>query len=198
MLAFHKISPVLLIVRDESPIFESEQLRSSNSVWEVDPITRESIKYRQRRSFDSMLFTLTMRRNYQYYFITIIMPLWIMVVLMCCSFFISPHSSERANFSATIMLSIFVLQGIIFASLPTTRQPVITAFSMLIQTILAALTTCYSCVMCWLLKYKRQTMTKLSQIRLGLKLYCLIDIFAFVITVSSFLLTNIVTFVLIA
>ena len=197
LLSFRNHNPVLLEVKKDLPFSESEQLRSSNSVWEVDPINRDSIKYHRHRSFDALFFTLTMRRNFHYYLISITVPLWIMVILMCCSFFIPPQSSERANFSATIMLSIFVLQGAVLGSLPTTRQPVITAYSMLIQTAIAAISTCYSCLMCWLLKYKRQTMTKVTNFRQW-KLYCIIDVVAFIITCLSFLLTNIITFGLIA
>ena len=195
-LSFMRNNDITLRPREYRAFEEASKFRSDNLVWEVDSINDRGIIHGNLGSFETLEFTMTMRRNFHYYLISITVPLWIMVILMCCSFFIPPQSSERANFSATIMLSIFVLQGAVLGSLPTTRQPVITAYSMLIQTAIAAISTCYSCLMCWLLQNHKKIMAK-SVMMNKWKLYSLLDVLAFIFISSSFLLANLVAVILI-
>ena len=128
----------------------------------------------------SVVLELEVERSSTYYLLNLLLPFALLNLLELSIFLIPPTTPERAMFSATIVLALFVLDIEVLSNVPKTPQTIIVANYMSIVLIFAIVCTLYSAVICSWFYYSPKTAEKRIKCCCKMQLSTLVD-FCFVI-----------------
>ncbi|XP_067087743.1 5-hydroxytryptamine receptor 3A-like isoform X2 [Osmerus mordax] len=116
----------------------SRQVLNNKGEWSLVSIntTKEKSIY-QKRSWDKLIFKITIKRSPMLYVGNFLIPLLYFLVLDLASFFINQTRGEKLSFKITILLSISVLLLIFNDILPSTanKLPLIATYCIVVFTL---------------------------------------------------------------
>ena len=117
-----------LTLHKDNPDIELTYYKS-NEEWKLESIFSEiNIKNYSccLNSFYDLTYTFIIKRNYDFYSINIILPLFLTTSLIMITIFIPNDSGEKISFSVTIMLSLIIYLLILSDHIPkTNNQPIL-------------------------------------------------------------------------
>ena len=99
---------------------------------------------------------LELERRPDFILLNLFTPSIILSSLSMFAYFLPAHGSERPSFTATILVSFFVLQEYILNLLPASPNPIIASYYIIANTICTMIVTIYSSIMGWLMGQKKR------------------------------------------
>lgn len=134
--------------------FKPEAVMPINSVWQMTNYTSISVTDSfGPYNISSGRFIFKFKRNSIYYLWNLFLPGVLLSILELTSFMLPAESAERPTFAVTIMLSMFVLQGLVISLLPKTNKLIVSSLYVNVMMAFATLVTVYTSVMCFSIKY---------------------------------------------
>ena len=105
-------------------------------------------------------FIMEFQRKPQYFILNLFLPAIILTILEITSFCIPANEVERASFSATVMLAMFLLHSQTLSYLPTSPNPILASYYAIIVIAFGMTCTVYSSFLYYLVKYHEKAMHK--------------------------------------
>ena len=186
-------NPITAIMNDVVP---------SNSIWKIVPYgrgvdgnERDLLAKTEINAIDVVSFVFTFERNAEYFVLNLFAPGFILTILQLTSFLLPIDSPDRATYSVTIMLAVFVLKSEAMTYLPMTPKLIYMNYYILGEIVYASLCATYSAFICWACT-KNPSFIKPGQYKGG-TLFSnfspigLVDLVAFILAILSLLFLNI-------
>ena len=170
-----------------------------SSVWSilnrsVHSVSFESYDLLEGSEVVGVQFQFTFKRNHIYYLLNVITPGILLSVLLLASFFISPKTADRISYSATIMLSMFVVQSTTLSYLPVTAEPTLIVMYTFGECVFGAVCTLHAGVLCWFCSNKQQiAMKKITKFQFSTIGF--IDFISFMAFTLTWIVFNIATLI---
>ena len=143
--------------------------------------------------YQTIRLSLSFQRKPEYFTLNIFAPGLILQILELSSFFLPPDTPDRATYSITIMLSLYVLRTEVLSHLPSTPKPVVIAYYTFGATVFTMFCAIYGACICWLVGINFKNIKKPKQIAKRYSVVEVIDFFSFTLALLAVVFLNMVT-----